>query len=171
METTEVPQHHYWGIINVYPGATINNLYVNSRVVKQANETFQNNSAANKQPTASYSDGQIARALSNIVGKGKAIDSKQKWAGALWLLHWACNYPVNAKLACERVNSLPFERELEYGCDYNNIRPFTTLSFMNEDPRQMDAVRYSKNDESVFLQMRQVVIALQEELQKQTISE
>ena len=37
-----------------------------------------------------YSDAQVCTALSNIVGKGKAIDSKQKWAGALWLLHWRC---------------------------------------------------------------------------------
>ena len=122
---------------------------------------------SNQKPT--YNDEQIAHALSNIVGKGKAIDSKQKWAGALWLLHWLCNYPVNAKLACERINSLPFDKELEFACDYNNIRPFTTLSFMSEDARRLDSVRYSKADESVFLQMRQVVIALNDELQKLTL--
>jgi len=170
MEQSETPQHRHGGIYNYFQGATINNLYVNSRVVKHGNETFQNQSADNQEPT-SYSDEQIARALANIVGKGKPIDSKQKWAGALWLLHWQCNFPVNAKQACERVNRLPFERELEFCCDYNNIRPFATLSFMNEDARYMESVRYSKADEQVFLQMRQVVVALKEELQKQNFVE
>ena len=31
-----------------------------------------------------YTDEEIAQALVNIVGKSKAIDSKQKWAGAHW---------------------------------------------------------------------------------------
>ena len=36
---------------------------------------------------------------------------------------------------------------------------------MNEDPRNMDQVRYNKNDEQIFFQLRSVVVALREELQ------
>lgn len=170
MEQQEETSQRFGGIYNYFQGATINNLYVNSRVVRHGNETIHNQ-YSEKQVPSSYSDEQVARALTKIVGKGKPIDSKQKWAGALWLLHWLCNYPLNAKLACERVNSLPFERKLEYSCDYNNIRPLTTLSFMNEDARNLEHVRYSKSDEAVFLQMREVVIALKNELQEQAFSE
>jgi hypothetical protein len=117
--------------------------------------------------TCTYTDEQLARALENIVGRGKAIDSKQKWAGVLWLLRWNCNYPTNARLACERIGNLPFSKELEYSCDYNNVRPLTTLSFLNEDPNHLDAVKYSKTDEQAFFQLRSVVIALKDELQKE----
>ena len=53
---------------------------------------------------------------------------------------------------------------MAYKCDYWNIREISTLSFLNEDPRQMEGVRYSKNDEAVFMQLREVVWALQREL-------
>jgi len=62
--------------------------------------------AAQAQPV-SYSDEQVAQALANIVGRGKAIDAKKKWAGAIWLLQWVCSYPSNTKQACERIRSLP----------------------------------------------------------------
>lgn len=122
---------------------------------------------SDEKKAGTYTDEQLARALENIVGKGKAIDSKQKWAGVLWLLRWNCNYPMNARLACERIGSLPFSKELEYSCDYNNVRPLTTLSFLNEDPNHLDAVKYSKTDEQAFFQLRSVVIALKDELQKE----
>ena len=119
-----------------------------------------------KEPQVSYTDEEIARALSNIVGKGKAIDSKQKWAGAHWFLRWECNYPVKAQDFCQKIDSLPLPDDLEFKCEYRNIREFSTLSFMNEDARYMENVRYSQNDEAVFLQMREVVTALRTELQK-----
>lgn len=115
-----------------------------------------------------YSDEQVATALSNIVGKGKAIDSKQKWAGALWYLRWVSNYPAKAQDFCNKIDSLPFDHDLEIKCDYNNIRPFSTLSFMNEDARNLDAVKYSKGDETVFFMLRSVVLALEQELVKTT---
>lgn len=114
-----------------------------------------------------YTDEDIAQALANIVGVGKPIDSKQKWAGAQWFLRWECNYPAKAQDFCERIARLPLPDDLEYKCDYNNIRALSTLSFMNEDPREMEKVRYSKADEQAFFQMRGVVLALRNELKKQ----
>jgi len=112
-----------------------------------------------------YSDEQVARALERIVGKGKAIDTKQKWAGVYWYLRWACNYPVNTKQACERIMSLPFSGALEYPCDYDNIRRMATASFMNQDARQLDSVKPSRMDEPLFAQCRVVVQALALELE------
>jgi hypothetical protein len=37
---------------------------------------------------------------------------------------------------------------------------------MDEDARHLETVRYSKNDELIFQQMKGVVIALREELRK-----
>lgn len=113
-----------------------------------------------------YTDEQIARALTAVVGEGRAIDCKQKWAGALWLLRWRCNFPAKAQDFCQRVNALPFEQELAIKCEYNNIRQLSTLSFMNEDARQLDSVKYSKRDEQMFFQLRSVVVELDRELQK-----
>lgn len=111
-----------------------------------------------------YTDEEIALALTNIIGKGKAIDAKWKWAGAHWLLHFACNFPLKAQEFCNRVDLLPLPDDLEFKCDYNNIRPYSTLSFFGEDARQLDKVRCSANDRGAFLLLRPVVKALQEEL-------
>ena len=118
------------------------------------------------EPNEMFSDKEIAKALINIVGKGRAIDSKQKWAGAYWFLRWACNFPVKALDFCTKINSLHLPEDLEFKCEYNNIRPLSTLSFMNEDARYLDKVRYSRDDEPVFMQMRDVVNALRAELVK-----
>ena len=116
-----------------------------------------------------YSDKQIATALANIVGTGKAIDSKQKWAGAQWLLRWECNFPPKPQDFCERVAKLPLPNDLEFPCDYNNIRALSTLSFMDQDPREIDKVKYSPSDKQAFFQLKTVVIDLKEELKKQRI--
>ena len=113
-----------------------------------------------------YTDEEVARALANIIGKGKPIDTKAKWTGALWMLRWECNYPAKAQEFCERIKKLPLPKELEYPCEYENIRKTATLSFLNEDPRQMEKVKYSKNDEQDFFQMKTVAIALKQELKK-----
>lgn len=113
-----------------------------------------------------YTDEEIAQALVNIVGKSKAIDSKQKWAGAHWGLRWLCNYPTKAQDFCDKIDTLHLPEDLEFKCDYRNIRELSTLSFMNEDARKLESVRYSKSDESVFYQLREVVVALYAELQK-----
>ena len=113
-----------------------------------------------------YTDEEIAKALININGKYKAIDSKQKWAGAHWGLRWVCNFPAKPQDFCDRVALLPLPDDLEFKCDYRNIREISTLSFMNEDARYLENVRYSKADEPVFLQMKEVVTALRTELQK-----
>lgn len=125
-----------------------------------------NRGCGEQQKKEGYTDEQIAQALTNIVGKNKPIDSKLKWAGAQWLLRWECNYPPKAQDFCEKIASLPLPDDLEYKCEYNNIRALSTLSFMNEDARQLESVKYSKNDEQAFFQLRGVVVALAEELQK-----
>ncbi len=66
----------------------------------------------------------------------------------------------------DRIKKLPFQQDLEYPCDYRNIRELTTLSFMDHNPQQMDRVQYSKNDEKVFFQCREVALKLAEELGK-----
>jgi len=61
------------------------------------------------------------------------------------------------------VAELPLEN-LEYECEYDSIRHFTTLSFMEQDPRVLNKVKPSKNDQAFFLQCKVVVQALAKEL-------
>lgn len=166
MEALEEIPHHSGGIYNYFQGATIHNLVINGNMNKSGSEHYHEKDSNNNQNQ--YSNEQVCTALSNIVGKGKAIDSKQKWAGALWLLHWRCGYPVKAQEFCDKISRLALPKDLEFQCDYNNIRALSTLSFMNEDARKLEQVKYSKNDEQIFFQMRNVVVALREELQKIT---
>ena len=116
-----------------------------------------------------FTDEQIARALEACVGKGRVIDAKWKWAGAYWYLRWAANYPVDAQKFCERIADLPFDQALEVNCDYRNIREFATLSFMEQDATKLRLVTPSKNDEKVFIQFREIVLKLAEELGKARI--
>ena len=154
---------HRGGITNYFGGATIKNLVINGNMIRNGTENDYDGRDEQAAPVG-YTDEQIARALAKINGKGRAIDSKMKWAGAHWLLRWECNFPARAKDFCERVAELPLPEDLEFKCDYRNIREISTLSFMNEDPRQLEQVRYSKNDEQVFFLMKEVVTALAQEL-------
>ncbi len=149
-------------------GGITNNFYgnINNYNVINGNATFNNICEKTNDQQEKYTDDQVARALANIVGKGKAIDSKQKWAGAMWYLHWVCNYPAKALAFCAKIATLSLPDNIEYACDYNNIRSLATLSFLNEDPRDLEKVKYSNNDQQAFFQLRSVVIALAEELEK-----
>lgn len=115
------------------------------------------------------SDEKIANAIAAICGDGKPLDSKRKWAAVHWFLRWAYNYPPTPKEFCERIATLPLN-SLPYKCEYNSIRHFSTLTFMNQDARQIDKVKPNKQDEPFFLQCREVVQALEKEMQKSSIS-
>ena len=150
-------------------GLTLNfNFYDGAHIGQKIDKTDMANVyyGQSKEPNETYTDEEIAQALVNIVGKTKAIDSKQKWAGAHWGLRWLCNYPPKPQDFCDKIDALHLPDDLEFKCDYRNIRELSTLSFMNEDARKLDSVRYSKADESVFYQLREVVVALYAELQK-----
>ena len=116
-----------------------------------------------------YSDKQVAQVLEASAGKGLIIDAKWKWAGAYWLLRWACNYPVDAKDFCKKIGSLDMDIPSDYECSYESIRKICTLSFMDYDPRRMDSVRVSKNDQGMFSQCREIVLKLVDEFGKSTL--
>lgn len=157
MESEETPHHQQGGIYNYFQGATINHFVIN-------NGTYQDQRRHSVQDN-DYSDKQIARALQTINGDGKPIDMKQKWAGAYWYLRWACNFPPSARDFCERISTLPFNEQLMVNCELRNIRELTTLSFMNQNPCQMNKVKPSKNEEGAFRQCREVALALQKALE------
>lgn len=112
-----------------------------------------------------YTDEQIALAIKAINGEKKPLNSKRKWAAVFWCLRWYCDFPTNTKDFCERVKQLPLGK-LEYECDYENIRHDCTASFMEQDARYMDKVKPSKNDQTLFLQCREIVLTLVKELGK-----
>ena len=116
-----------------------------------------------------YSDKLVAQVLEASAGKGLILDAKWKWAGAYWLLRWACNYPVDAKEFCKKIVSLEMDIADEYDCSYESIRKLCTLSFMDYDPRRMDAVRVSKNDQGMFSQCREIVLKLVDEFGKSSL--
>lgn len=116
-----------------------------------------------------YSDKLVAQVLEASAGKGLILDAKWKWAGAYWLLRWACNYPVDAKEFCKKISSLEMDIADDYDCSYESIRKICTLSFMDYDPRRMDSVRVSRNDQGMFSQCREIVLKLVDEFAKASL--
>lgn len=162
METEEQP-HHLGGIYNYFQGATINNLVINGNMNKTATDHYDNTQKTNS--NTSVTDDQIAQAITAINGNQKPLNSKQKWAAVHWCLRWYCNFPPNVKDFCERINELPLGK-LAYECDYNNIRRLSSMSFMNENARYIDKIKPSNSEKEFFMQCREVVLALVEELGK-----
>lgn len=113
-----------------------------------------------------FTDKQVAEALEACVGKGLVVDAKWKWAGIYWYLRWTCNYPVDAKEFCRKINGLDLDIEEDLECSYESIRKICTLSFMDEDARRMDAVRVSKNDQGMFSQCREIALKMARELSR-----
>lgn len=118
-----------------------------------------------------YSDKEVAQMLEACVGKGLVIDAKWKWVGVYWYLRWTCNYPVDAKDFCAKIKRLDLDIPGEYECSYESIRKICTLSFMDCDPRHMESVRASRNDQNMFSQCREIVLKIAAELGKARLSQ
>lgn len=142
------------GNVNIY--MNVEKVYNDERITEE--EKKKN---PQKQP-----DEIVGQTLAAMSGEGKPINSKQKWAGAYWYLRWAYNYPVDPQEFCKRIQSLPYADKMEVDCNYENIRKLATLSFMEQDPRQMDKVKPSKMDNQAFMQCREIAMLLDEKLGK-----
>ena len=116
--------------------------------------------------TNGFSDEQISQALMACVGEDKVINIMRKWAGAYWCLRWKCNYPVDIKEFCNKIEGLKLSVPERLKCDYNNIRKFCKLSFMDCDPFGKAEVKVSNMDKDVYSWCREVALKLAEELGK-----
>ncbi len=135
--------------------------FIAKEITIEGNIIYGSNSENNQD----FTDEQIAKAITAINGDNKALNSKRKWAAVHWYLRWVCDFPVKPQDFCQRVAELPLG-DLKYECDYDSIRHFCTLSFMEQDPRCLNKVKASKNDQAFFLQCKDVVQALAKELGK-----
>ena len=163
----ETEQTKFGGIVNYFQGATIHNVnFISGSVTKNGGEHYYN--SEKKKDSSEVSDEKIAQAIMAINGDKKPLNSKRKWAAVYWCLRWYCNFPNNVKDFCERVKELPLG-ELEYECDYDNIRRDCTSTFMEQDARFLDKVKVSKNDNAFYMQCREVVLELAKEMGKETI--
>ena len=113
-----------------------------------------------------FTDEQIAQALEACVGEDRVINNRRKWAGAYWCLRWKCNYPVDIKDFCARIDSLQLDVPKHLTCDYNNIRKFCKLSFMDYDLFAKADVKVSSMDKDVYSWCREVALKVAEELGK-----
>ena len=69
------------------------------------------------------------------------------------------------------MKSLDLDIPGEYECSYESIRKICTLSFMDYDPRHMEYVRASKNDQNMFSQCREIALKIAAELGKARLSQ
>ncbi len=113
-----------------------------------------------------YGDEQVAQALTACVGDDKVINNMRKWAGAYWCLRWKCNYPVDIKEFCTKIDGLKLDLPDHLKCEYNNIRKFCKLSFMDCDPFGKAEVKVSSMDRDVYSWCREVAMKIAEELGK-----
>ena len=116
--------------------------------------------------TNGFTDEQIAKALMACVGEDKVINIMRKWAGAYWCLRWKCNYPVDIKEFCTKIDGMKLDLPTDLRCDYHNIRRFCKLSFMEYDPFGKAEVKVSSMDKDVYSWCREVALKLAEELGK-----
>ena len=150
-------------VVHIYsPGNQIiqtqNNNYYGT-VYQTKNENGQNG----------FSDEQVAKALQACVGKDKVINTKWKWAGAYWCLRWKCYYPVDAKEFCKKIKSLDLGLSDDQDCNYESIRKYCSLSFMDSDPFGKTEIRVSNMEKGTYLICRQIALNLGEELGKTTL--
>ncbi len=144
-----------------------NGIKTKQLILENTGTNIFNESAEQKtEEKKSVSDEDIAAAITAINGKDKPLDSKRKWAAVHWYLRWAFNFPVKAPNFCQRIAMLPLG-ELEYECDYNSFRHYSTFSFMNQDATHLDKIKPRKDEESFFIQCRAIALALSEKLPKQ----
>jgi hypothetical protein len=113
-----------------------------------------------------FNDEQVSKALLACIGDDKVINNMRKWAGAYWCLRWKCNYPVDIREFCTKIDSLKLVIPDHLKCDYDNIRRICKLSFMEYDPFGKAEVKVSSMDREVYSWCREVALKLSEELGK-----
>lgn len=113
-----------------------------------------------------FNDEQVSKALLACIGDDKVINNMRKWAGAYWSLRWKCNYPVDIREFCTKIDSLKLVIPDHLKCDYDNIRRICKLSFMEYDPFGKAEVKVSSMDREVYSWCREVALKLSEELGK-----
>ena len=147
-------------VLNVYsPG----NQFINSQTNNYYGTVYQGGAC---QKEEGFTDEHIKMALMACIGKDKVINNMRKWAGAYWCLRWKCNYPVDIKEFCAKIDNLKMDIPEDLKCDYNNIRKFCKLSFMDCDLFGKAEVKVRNMDRDVYSWCREVANKLAEELGK-----
>ncbi len=111
------------------------------------------------------SDRLMAEAISSINGKGKVLDERQKWMGVCSLVMARCGYPHNLKDCCERLAALPYEKELEIPCNYDNVRKLQIYGFARENYERWPSYKPGKEEKKYFDCCRDVARALEHKLE------
>lgn len=111
------------------------------------------------------SDKLMAEAISSINGKGKVLDERQKWMGVCSLVMARCGYPHNLKDCCERLAALPYEKEPEIPCNYDNVRKLQIYGFARENYERWPSYKPGKDEKKYFDCCRDVARALEHNLE------
>lgn len=164
MEPTETPQHQHGGIYNYFQGATIHNMVINGNMQKNGTENYRECREVKEKPV--YTDEQIANALQAINGKENVLNNYQLWLGACCLLMNRCSYPRNLEMCCDKINGLPFDRQLSIECKYENIRKFGYLKFVREDIDHWNSYQPQDDEKKLFYGCKAVMEELDKVLQK-----
>ena len=86
-----------------------------------------------------------------------------------WCLRWKCYYPVDAKEFCKKIKALNLGLSDDLDCNYESIRKYCSLSFMNSDPFGKAEIRVSNMEKGTYSVCRQIALNLGEELGKTTL--
>lgn len=107
----------------------------------------------------------IAKALMDLNGKGKPIDSQTAWLGACCNLAWRHGFPRNLGDCCKAIDHLPLNvAELEYECKYESIRRFGCWNFVKVDVRMWPTYMPRDDEKQMFEKCLAVSQALDEKL-------
>lgn len=153
----------------LFQGANMQNAQINVIVESGAKVVYKEMSSI-KNDNLQVTNEQMANALLAINGKDKPLSGYQVWLGACCLLSWKYGYPRNLKDCCERINSLPLAG-IEFICKYENIRKFSTYSFVKEDARLWKDYKPLESERVLFNECLSVAQALDKEIQKQLEAE
>lgn len=165
MEGNKMKEDSLNGLFN---GSNLQNVQI--VIAQNGSKVVYKEMTTSKNENPQITEEQIANAIRPINGKGKPLDEYQLWLGVCCILSWKYGYPRNLKDCCERINSLPLEG-VEYICKYENIRKFSTCSFVKEDARLWGSYKPKESERTLFNNCLSVAQAFDMEIQKQLETE
>ena len=115
------------GGFNVYVYSSGNNIA--QTITQTINGNVYNGQPSEQQQQVTYSDEEIAQAISSINGKDKVLNELQKWMGVCIFVQSRCGYPRDLKACCEKLAALPYDKPLEVPCYYDNVRKLAIYGF------------------------------------------
>ena len=116
-------------------------------VIDNSGTMINNQHSTSCHQRQSYSDVQVAHAITAISGEGKPLSLMKHFVGVICALQ-SMGWPQKFATCCTRINQLPGHEDYPVRCDSNAIKSTQALKFASVDYREWASYQPKAGEEA-----------------------